>query len=156
MDAIPILVFSLLLGLPFAAGEGGSGRAAGAFDVTLTPLPAEGKDGNPAIPRFAIEKHYHGDLDATASAEMLTSGSGQSSGAYVAIENVRGTLSGRKGSFALQHSGTVDRGTQSLSISVVPGSGTGELSGLSGRMSIRIEKDGKHFYELEYSIAPRP
>ena len=154
MKSIAILLFSLLFGLPLVAGEGGA-RASGAFDVTLTPLPADERDGKPAIPRLAIAKRYHGDLDATADAEMLVSGSA-SSGAYVAIENVRGTLSGKNGTFALQHSGTADRGTQSLSITVVPDSGTGDLKGLSGRMSIRIEKDGRHFYELEYSLGPRP
>jgi hypothetical protein len=155
METMAILLCSLLLGLPLVAGEDGGSRASGAFDVTVTPLPAEEKDGKAGIPRFAIAKRYHGDLEATADAEMLVSGS-PSSGAYVAIENVRGALAGRKGTFALQHSGTADRGAQSLSITVVPDSGTGDLKGLSGRMSIRIEKDGKHFYELRYSIGPHP
>ena len=153
MKPIAILLFSLLFGLPLAAGEGGP-RASGSFDVTVTPVPADEKDREAAIPRFAIRKRYHGDLEATADAEMLVSGS-PTSGAYVAIENVSGALAGKNGTFALQHSGTADQGAQSLSIAVVPGSGTGDLKGLSGRMAIRIEKDGRHFYEFDYSIGPR-
>ena len=69
------------------------------------------------------------------------------------MERVTGTLGGKKGTFALQHNGIMNRGTPSLTISVVPDSGTGDLIGLSGKMTIKI-KDGKHFYEFEYSLLP--
>ena len=70
---------------------------------------------------------------------------------YVALEHVEGTLAGRAGGFVLQHSGTMERGAQSLSVTVVPDSGTGELSGLAGRMSI-VVAEGKHSYEFDYTL----
>jgi hypothetical protein len=73
----------------------------------------------------------------------------------VAVEKVTGTLGGRRGSFALQHSGTMDQGGQSLTITVVPGSSSGELTGLEGSMSIEIE-DGQHSYRFEYSLPAAP
>jgi hypothetical protein len=69
----------------------------------------------------------------------------------VAIERVIGTLAGHQGTFALQHTGTMDRGVPGLSVTVVPDSGTGELTGLSGKMNIIIA-DGKHSYEFEYTL----
>ena len=103
--------------------------------------------------RMSIEKQFHGDLEGTSKGEMLTAGTSvKSSAGYVAIERVSGSLNGRKGTFALQHSGTMTRGTPQLMIAVVPDSGTGELTGLSGKMTIHIAPDGKHSYEFEYSI----
>ena len=103
---------------------------------------------------MSIEKQLHGDLEATSQGEMLSYMTNtQGSAAYVAIEKVTGTLGGRKGSFVLQHNATMNRGTPQLSITVVPDSGTGELTGLSGRMEIQIV-EGKHFYELEFELAP--
>jgi hypothetical protein len=64
---------------------------------------------------------------------------------------VTGKVKGRSGSFILQHSGTMDRGAQSLSVSVVPDSGTAELKGITGKMNIIIA-DGKHSYEFDYTL----
>jgi hypothetical protein len=77
------------------------------------------------------------------------------SAGYVAIEKVTGKLHGRAGTFVLQHTGTMNRGAQKLSITVVPDSGTGELVGLSGKMNIIIA-GGKHSYEFDYSLADKP
>ena len=83
---------------------------------------------------------------------MSVEGAVEGSGAYVAIERVTGTLAGRKGSFALVHSGTMRRGGEfSMIIRVVPDSGTDELTGLSGSMEIVIE-GGNHFYKLDYVL----
>jgi uncharacterized protein DUF3224 len=126
-----------------------SHRAAGAFEVKMTP---ESEVGAPDIGRFALDKSYHGDLEATSLGQMLSAGAVEKGSAgYVAIEIVRGTLGGRAGSFALQHCGTMTRGSARLTIDVVPDSGTGELEGLSGAMTIRAE-DGRHEYELDYSL----
>lgn len=127
-------------------------RARGPFDVTLTPqAPAEGV-GDPSIGRMAIDKRYHGDLEATARGEMLGIRPGpDGSGGYVAMERVTGTLHGRSGSFALQHSATMTRGTPQLSVTVVPGSATGELAGLAGTLAILIEA-GRHSYDFEYTL----
>ena len=73
------------------------------------------------------------------------------SAGYVAMERVTGTLHGRSGSFVLQHSGTMTRGAPQMSVTVVPDSGTGQLAGLAGQMTIKIT-DGKHFYEFEYTL----
>jgi len=127
-------------------------RATGNFDVTLSPLPIDNNPGIEGVGRMSIDKQYHGELEATGRGQMLTGGTPiKNSAGYVAIERVTGTLKGRKGSFILQHNGIMTRGTPSLVISVVPDSGTDQLDGLRGTMSIRIE-DGKHFYELTYTL----
>jgi hypothetical protein len=126
--------------------------AKGPFEVKLSPMETAHKDEK-GIARYSIDKVYHGDLEGSGVAEMLASlGEVKTSGTYVAIEIVHGTLAGKKGSFALGHIGTMQGGKQSLDIRVVPDSGTGELAGISGKMNILIAADGKHSYELEYEI----
>lgn len=136
------------------AGEGKAAmimHAKGSFEVKMTPPEPLDKSGG-AISRMSIDKQFHGDLEATSMGEMLSAGDpAKGSAGYVAIEQVTGTLQGRSGSFALQHSGTMDRGGRQLSVTIVPGSGTGQLAEISGKLAINIV-DGKHFYELEYSL----
>jgi Protein of unknown function (DUF3224) len=126
-------------------------RASGPFDVQLTPQAPQGEEAaNPG--RMLINKHFHGDLEASSKGQMLSAMSPiKGSAGYVAIEEVTGTLHRRRGSFMLQHTGFMNRGTPQLSIVVVPDSGTGELTGLSGSMSIQIA-EGKHSYEFEYTL----
>ena len=124
-------------------------HAAGTFDVKLAP---QADDGDATLGRLSIDKQFHGDLEGTSRGQMLTAGTDvEGSAGYVAIERVRGTLHGRRGTFALQHSGTMTRGAPSLTIHVVPDSGTEELAGLSGRMSITIA-EGRHSYDFEYAL----
>ena len=128
-------------------------RASGTFDVKLAPQASDLAPEGPNLGRMSIDKQYHGDLDAVAKGEMITAAglAVKESAAYSAVERVTGTLHGRKGSFALQHTGVMDRGKPSLNITVVPDSATGELAGLTGRMDIIIE--GKqHSYVFEYEI----
>ena len=126
--------------------------AKGPFEVKMAPVDTAHKDEK-AIARYSLDKAYHGDLEATGTGEMLASMGGvKGSGTYVAMEIVSGTLAGKKGTFALGHIGTMTRGTQNLSINVVPDSGTGELKGLSGKLNIIIAADGKHSYEFEYQL----
>ena len=129
-------------------------RAAGTFEVKLAPQSLADSQADPLLGRLSIDKQFSGDLQGTSKGEMLSARTAiDNSAGYVAIERVTGTLSGKKGSFVLQHSGTMTRGEQRLEITVVPDSGTGELVGLTGTMSIKI--DGKkHSYELTYSIRP--
>lgn len=125
-------------------------RAAGTFDVKLEPKPNDsgGEAKTPA--RMTITKTFHGDLDATSSGQMLSAMTEtKGSAGYVAIEQVSGTLSGRKGTFVLQHNGIMDRGDPRLSVIVVPDSGTEELVGLTGEMTIKVE-GAKHSYEFTY------
>ena len=126
-------------------------HASGTFDVKLGPQALSETAADPTLGRMSIDKQYHGDLEGTAKGEMLTAGSGEGSGAYVAVERVTGKLKGRSGSFSLQHRGVMTRGTPDLLITVVPDSGTGELEGLSGKMDIIIE-GGKHSYVFEYTL----
>jgi hypothetical protein len=104
---------------------------------------------------MSIDKQFHGDLEGTSKGEMLTaSGTVKGSAGYVAMERVEGKLKGRSGSFVLQHNATMNRGVPQLNIIVVPDSGTGELEGLAGQMTIKIT-GGKHFYDFEYTLAAR-
>lgn len=129
-------------------------RAQGRFEVKLTPVVMPYENADPSLGRMSIDKRFEGDLDATSRGEMLSAISAvKGSAGYVAIERVNGTLHGRRGAFTLQHSGTMTRGEPQLTVTVVPDSGTDELAGLSGTMSITIV--GKeHSYEFEYSLAP--
>ena len=126
--------------------------ASGTFEVTMSPEPPYDVDEGASIGRVSIKKRFLGDLEATSNVEMIGARSElKGSAGYVAIERVKGTLHGRAGTFVLQHSGTMARGKGELSVSVVPDSATGELKGLSGRMTIEIV-EGKHLYVFEYGI----
>jgi len=129
-------------------------RASGTFHVKLSPQPLFHATQDASLGRMSIDKQFHGDIEATSMGEMLMAGSPvKGSAGYVAIERVTGRLHGREGSFALQHFGVMNRGASSLTLSVVPDSGIGELAGLSGTMSIDI-RDGQHFYAFDYSLDP--
>ncbi len=126
-------------------------HASGSFDVTITPQAPDETEGR-AIGRLTIDKQFHGDIKAHSKGQMLAASTAiEGSAGYVAIEKAIGTLHGRNGSFMLQHNGIMARGSGQLTITVVPDSGTGELVGLAGTMSITIV-DGKHLYEFEYTI----
>ncbi|MEP7365509.1 MAG: DUF3224 domain-containing protein [Acidobacteriota bacterium] len=128
-------------------------HATGAFEVKLVPQSTDNVPEGTALGRTSIDKQFHGDIEATSKGEMLSAmTSVKGSAGYVAIERVTGTVHGRKGTFVLQHTGTMDRGVQSLTITIVPDSGTGDLAGMSGTMTIRIEPGGKHFYDLDYEL----
>jgi hypothetical protein len=130
-------------------------RASGTFEVRLSPQ-VDGPEAGAGLGRQLIDKRFGGDLEATSRGQMLAFRSGvEGSAGYVALEHVEGTLAGRAGSFVLQHSGTMERGAQSLSVTVVPDSGAGELSGLAGRMKIIIA-EGRHSYEFDYALGDAP
>lgn len=126
-------------------------RATGNFEVELQPLPAE--DGAPAgIGRMSIDKRFTGDLRGTSRGEMMTAaGTTAGSAGYVAVERVAGTLHGRSGEFLLQHFGTMRRGEGSLTVEVVPDSGSGELQGLVGTMT--IDAAANHAYVFDYELS---
>ncbi len=128
-------------------------HAHGTFEVKmqpLTPAPAE------SLSRMSIDKQLHGDLEASSKGEMIAGGDFRTGSAgYVAMELVTGTLDGKTGSFALQHSATMDPSGQKMQILVVPGSGTGALKGLTGTFTIVIA-NGQHSYDFDYSLPPTP
>jgi len=156
-----IVVVCLFLGSVFLVEaqvqkEAVVAHASGTFDVKLTPQANDEGAGGSTLGRMSIDKQFHGELEGTSKGEMLTAGTSvQGSAGYVAIERVSGTLQGRSGAFVLQHSGTMTRGAPQLTITVVPDSGTGQLAGLAGKMTINIA-DGKHSYEFEYTLPAAP
>jgi hypothetical protein len=127
-------------------------RVRGSFAVRITPQTPDAFADGATLGRMTIEKQFHGDLVATSKGQMLTAMTAEKGSAgYVAIERVTGKLHGRSGAFTLQHFGSMNRGRPDLKVVVVADSGTEELVGLSGTMTI-IVADGKHSYDFEYSL----
>jgi Protein of unknown function (DUF3224) len=142
--------------IPCAQREPGATRhARGTFDVKVAQQGADDKTAGIVLSRWSLEKQLHGDLDATGKGEMLTASTeAGDSKAYVAIERITGTLHGRAGSFVLMHRATLTPDGQQLTLAVMPGSGTGQLTGLTGTMVIRVE-DKIHQYDFEYALPGR-
>jgi hypothetical protein len=131
-------------------------HATGPFEVTMNPPSSDDNAPDPTLGRLSLDKQFHGDLEATGHGQMLTAGTAvEGSAGYVAIERVSGTLHGRGGTFVLQHTGLLTRGDPQLTITVVPDSGTAQLLGLAGHMTINIV-DGDHSYDLDYSLSVTP
>lgn len=133
-------------------------NVAGAFDVKTIPQKTDNVQAEDAkLGRMSLDKQFHGDLNAVSKGEMIFAGTEiEGSGIYVALEKVTGSLGGKTGSFYLHHTGIMVRGTPNLRVSVVPDSGTGELAGLTGTMTIKIEEGGKHFYEFAFTLPGKP
>lgn len=127
-------------------------KVSGKFEVKLSPQPAAPGTEAAKLGRMTIDKQFLGDLHAHSLGEMMSAmGEVKGSAGYVAIERVTGTLLGKKGSFVLMHTGLMNRGQPQLTVQVVPDSGTGELTGISGNMGIDI-KEGQHFYSFDFSL----
>ena len=149
---ILLLICALVFNGAFAQSKQGkvmTNRASGTFEVKMSPQEADMSVG-----RITIDKQFQGDRVGASKGQMLmaSSGSVKDSAGYVAIEQVTGTLNGRRGSFYLQHNGVMTRGVGELAITVIPDSGTDQLVGLRGKMNIIIA-EGKHSYEFEYTLA---
>jgi len=126
-------------------------HATGTFEVKLTPQDDKSEDK--LLGRMSITKQWHGEIEGSSTGQMLTGGDvNTGSAGYVAMEKFTGTVKGRKGTFILQHSATMTKGKGDLTITVVPDSGTDDLKGIHGKLTIKIE-NGKHFYDLEYSLS---
>lgn len=129
-----------------------SSHAEGTFAVETTPIAADEATSGTPIGRFALHKQFHGDLEAKSKGEMLSAGDpANCSAGCVAIEQVTGTLNGHSGSFALQHTGSMDASGFKLSVAVVPGSGTAQLTGFAGTMTI-VQAAGKHSCSFDYTL----
>ena len=128
-------------------------KATGTFNVDLKPTDysQQALEGM-QLGRMTLDKTFNGDLEATSKGEMLSAmTTTKGSAGYVVIEQVFGSLTGKKGTFILQHFGMMNRGAQRLILEIIPDSGTAELNGISGSMEIKIE-EGKHYYELNYQL----
>lgn len=127
-------------------------HARGTFEVKMTPQPADERTEAALVGRMLIDKQFHGDMEAVSQGQMLGFRSAvEGSAGYVAMERVIGALQGRTGAFVLQHSGTMAGAALQLSVTVVPDSGTGQLTGLAGSMKIIIA-EGKHSWEFDYTL----
>ena len=127
-------------------------KATGTFEVKVGPFKADDNIDVGGVARFSLDKQFSGDIRGTSKGQMLASGSPASgAAAYVALETVTATLNGRTGSFVLMHNGTMNKAGQEMRITVVPESGTGELTGIAGTFLILLEGK-KHLYEFEYTI----
>lgn len=127
----------------------------GSFDVQLTPVPATPGVERAPIEHLLLRKQFHGDLQASSLGDMLAFRSPvKGSAGYVAMERIEGRLEGRSGSFVVMHIGEMSGGSQQLTVRVVPDSGTGELTRLSGTMTLDV-RDGKHRYEFHYQLPER-
>lgn len=143
----------LQLSAPGACAQVTAERVSGAFTVAMTSVGEPDRKAGAEIGQMLLDKQYFGDLTATGQGRMLSAVTGtRGSAAYVAIERVSGTLRGKTGSFVIQHAGTMSGGAQTLQISIVPDSGTGQLAAIRGAMAIRmVGRD--HFYDLDYTLA---
>ena len=124
----------------------------GTFEIPMTAEPPYDVVEGVALARISFEKRFSGALEATSQVQMIGARTPvDGSAGYVAIERVTGALDGKRGTFVLQHNGIMTRGTKSLSVTVVPDSGTGDLRGLAGSMDIRVV-ERQHFYDFEFEI----
>ena len=134
-----------------ATGTEARVTARGEFEVKVIPQPADDAAGGP-FGRLFLDKRFHGDVEGISKGQMMAAGTAvEGSGAYVAFELISGTVNGKSGSFVLQHRGTMQKNVPTMEVTVLPDSGTGELTGIAGTMRIVIE-GGKHFYELAYTL----
>ena len=132
-------------------------HAKGSFDIKMTPAEQTEFEKANDISRLTSDKTWHGDFEGVSHGEMIT-GSTERTGsmAYVAIERMTGKLNGRQGGFTFTHRASMMKGeaisTGDLSVTVVPNSGTGELTGISGSLMIHIDAQGKHTWTFDYSL----
>lgn len=146
------ILFGLMLAsTALHAQKGAVMIARGTFDVKVIPQPADDSAGGP-FSRLFLDKQFHGSLEGGSKGTMLGAMSGvEGSGGYVALELVTGTLGGKRGSFVLQHNGTMQGNVPTMIVTIVPDSGTDQLIGVAGKMTIIIE-GAKHSYQLEYTL----
>lgn len=136
-------------------------HAIGTFTIDLRPAAGPQGQGGAADPegpeglgRFEFDKQFHGDLVAVSRGAMLSAGDpGAGSAGYVVIEIVEGRIGDREGRFALQHHGVMVAGEATLTVAVVPGSGTGDFAGITGDLELTVDDDGTHRYDLDYNVA---
>jgi hypothetical protein len=125
-------------------------KASGSFELTaFEPVETEEREGA-SFGRVSIAKTFTGGLSGRSEVRMLSVGDASGGPAsYVAVEHVTGELDGRKGSFVLQHAAW---DTAGVTIRVVPGTGAGELAGITGEFQLAVDESGTHTYVLAYEL----
>ena len=159
---LAIALFGLLVAVGVMAGTARAQdetvhHAIGTFAVQMTPGAPEVVEAGLGLSRYGLSKTFEGGIDGTATGDMLAGGPPgvETAGTYVALERVVGTLDGKRGAFLLAHRGDINAEGYTLSITVVPNSGTGELVGLAGDFALTVTDDGVHHYDLAYTL-PTP
>lgn len=124
----------------------------GRFEITMHPEPPYDDHDGVSLARVRFDKQFSGPLEGTSVVHMIGARTPiAGSAGYVAIERIEGALVGKRGAFVVQHAGLMTRGTPSLSVQIIPDSGTGELTGIAGSMKITND-GGKHTYEIDYEL----
>jgi hypothetical protein len=121
--------------------------ANGTFEVQLTPQ----EDVEAAAGRMLIKKTYLGDMSGSGSGQMISKRTENGTAVYYAIEEFTGSVKGTSGGFTLLHKGRMSKESQSLEVSILEGSGSGELQSISGSMLIVRDSSG-HRYELTFEL----
>ena len=121
--------------------------ANGTFEVDLTP---QEDTGFPAG-RMLIQKTYLGDIKGTGTGQMISKRTENGAAVYYAIEELSGSVKGKTGEFTHVHKGHMSKKTQSLEVTILEGSGSGELQGISGSMLIIQDANG-HRYEMKFEL----
>ena len=119
----------------------------GSFEIQLEPQ----QDDLAPAGRMLINKEYSGALVGKGIGQMISKRTEQGASVYSAIEEFTGTVEGKKGSFTLFHTGLMSATSQELNVLVVEGSGTEELSGITGKLSIH-QNNGAHTYTFDYQL----
>jgi hypothetical protein len=146
-------IFEAEAGQASTKGTSMTAQAKGTFEVKVVALPQDEKVAGVPVGRYSIDKVWNGDLEGTSKGEMMTADTAvKGSGGYVAVEMVIGKIKGKSGSFTFLHRATMRANADfKMSIEVMPDSGTGDLVGLAGALTIIIE-GGKHSYVFDYSL----
>ena len=159
---LAVAVIGLLVAVGWMAGtaraqDAEPHHATGTFIVQMTPCAPEVVEAGLGLSRYGLSKTFEGGIEGAAIGEMLAGGPPgvDTAGTYVALERVVGTLDGRQGAFLLAHRGDISAEGYTLSITVVPNSGTGALVGLTGDFALTVTDDGVHHYDLAYRL-PTP
>ena len=127
-------------------------KSSGTFEVKMTGEPPYDERAGVTLGRASFAKTFAGPLTATSTVQMLAArGPIANSAGYVALERIVGELDGHAGSFVVVHMGLMNRGQQSLTIRIVPDSGTDGLTGIAGVMTIDIVS-GQHNYTIDYTM----
>ena len=127
-------------------------QARGTFQVDSWAGETYEESEGAVLSRASLTKVFDGDLTGTSSAELLMAEAQQATRAYVGMERIDGTLNGAKGTFVVQHTALSSSEGDRLTVAVVPNSGTGQLTGITGAMAISVDEGGGHSYSFEYEL----
>jgi Protein of unknown function (DUF3224) len=110
-----------------------------------------GEGGGTELQRVHISRTFTGDLEGTSTAEILIARS-EGGGAYTGHDLIEGKLAGRSGTFVIQHGGIMGPEGISNTGTIVPGSGSGDLEGITGEGTLLADEEGNHTLTLDYEL----